>query len=96
MTVRALGLSSPGGDAFSDDDGHWAESAINIFANAGLTRGCGSGRFCPNRTLTREEAASFFLRVDNLLEPLPPATVDPPADWPPPGDPPPIPPEERD
>jgi hypothetical protein len=96
MVVRALGLPASGGDAFTDDDGHWGESAINTFADAGLTAGCGPGRFCPNRTLTREEAASFFLRVLDRFEPLGQASVEPLPDWPPPGTPPPIPPEERD
>jgi len=96
MTVRALGLPASGGDVFGDDDGHWAESPINTFADVGLTEGCGSNRFCPNRTLTREEAASFFLRVADRLEPLGLAAVEPPPDWPPPGNPPPIPPEEQD
>jgi hypothetical protein len=96
MTVRALGLPHSGGDAFTDDNGHWAETNINFFADAGLTKGCGGGRFCPNRTLTREEAASFFVRIDDLIQPLAPASVEPPPDWPPPGDPPPIPPDERD
>jgi hypothetical protein len=96
MTVRAMDLSAADGDAFTDDDGHWAESAINTFADAKLTEGCGSNRFCPNRVLSREEAASFFLRVADRLEPLHPASVEPPPSWPPPGDPPPIPPGERD
>jgi hypothetical protein len=96
MTVRALGLPASGGDAFTDDNGHWGESAINTFADVGLTEGCDSERFCPNRTLTREEAASFFLRVADKLKPLGLASVEPLPDWPPPGDPPPIPPEEQD
>ena len=96
MTVRAMHLPASGGDAFTDDEGHWGESAINTFADVGLTEGCRPKRFCPNRTLTREEAASFFLRVADRLEPLGLASVEPPPDWPPPGDPPPIPPEERD
>lgn len=96
MTVRALGLPASGGNAFTDDNGHWAESAINTFADARLTEGCGPNRFCPNRVLSREEGASFFLRVADRLQPLSPASVDAPPEWPPPGDPPPIPPEERD
>ncbi len=96
MAVRALGLPASGGNAFSDDNGHWGESAINTFADVGLTVGCGTGRFCPDRVLTREEAATFFLRVIERLEPIGLASVEPPPAWPPPGDPPPIPPEEQD
>jgi hypothetical protein len=97
MTVRAMGLPAAGvSSPFTDDNGHWGEAAITTFAHAGLTEGCGSSRFCPNRTLTREEAASFFLRVADRLQPLGLTSVEPPPEWPPPGDPPPIPPEERD
>ncbi|HEY7468987.1 MAG TPA: S-layer homology domain-containing protein [Acidimicrobiia bacterium] len=96
MTIRALGLPAAGDDAFGDDDGHWAESAIDTFADAGLTSGCGDDRFCPERTLTREEAATFFLRVVERFQPLGQASVEPLPEWPPPGDPPPIPPEEQD
>jgi Polysaccharide lyase 14/S-layer homology domain len=96
MTVRAMGLPASGLDAFDDDDGHWAESAINTFANNGLTEGCGPNRFCPNRTLTREEAASFFLRVADRLEPIGQASVPPPPAFPPAGPPPVIPPDETD
>jgi hypothetical protein len=96
MAVRALGVPASGGDAFSDDDGHWAEAPINTLAAVGLTAGCDEGRFCPDRTLTRAEAATFFLRIANQLQPLGQASVEPPPDWPPPGDPPPIPPDEQD
>ncbi len=96
MAVRAIGLAPGGPDAFGDDNGHWAENAIDAFADAGLTKGCTTNRFCPNRTLTRAEAATFFLRVAHRLEPLGQASLPPPLEWPPPGDPPPIPVEERD
>jgi hypothetical protein len=97
MLGRALGLSGSASDAFKDDGGHTLESDINRFAAAGLTTGCGSGRFCPDRSLPRDEAASFFNRsLDLLVKPLSLASVEPPPDWPPEGDPPPIPPEEQD
>jgi hypothetical protein len=96
MAVRALGLPRDVPDAFSDDRGHWAESAIDAFAAAGITRGCGPDAFCPNRRLTRAESAAFFVRVDDLDKPIGLASVPPPPDYPPPGDPPPIPPEEQD
>jgi hypothetical protein len=96
MTVRALSLSRDVPNSFSDDDGHWAESAINAFSAAGITRGCGTDRFCPNRRLTRAESAAFFVRVDDLNQPIGLASVPEPPEYPPPGDPPPIPPEEQD
>lgn len=96
MLVRARGLNGDVPDAFGDDDGYWAENAINQLAATGLTEGCGSDRFCPHRILPRDEAATFFLRALKRLEPLSLSTVEPPPDYPPPGDPPSIPPEERD
>ena len=95
MLVRALSLSGGAPDAFSDDDGHWAESKIDLFAAAGLTQGCGSGRFCPDRSLSRGEAAAFFYRGIDLLRPLGLAGG-PDVAFPPPGAPPRIPAEERD
>lgn len=96
VLTRGLGLQGPAPDVFSDDDGHWGEQVINQFAQAGITKGCGSDRFCPDRTIPRAEAAAFFHRSLGLLQPLPQASSEPPADWPPEGDPPPIPPQERD
>lgn len=96
MLVRALRLGPDAPDAFGDDEGHWAEADINRFAAAGLTRGCGSDRFCPDRPLPRDEAAAFFARSLSFLRPLDQAGSAPPADWPPAGEPPPIPAEESD
>jgi hypothetical protein len=97
MLVRALKLGGSPPNAFSDDNGHWAEKDINIFADAGITRGCGSDRFCPDSPLPRDESATFFHRSLIFLQPLSQASASsPPPDWPPEGDPPPIPPEEQD
>jgi hypothetical protein len=96
MLGRALGLRGDAPKVFSDVNGHWAEADINRFAAAGLTSGCGSDRFCPNRTLPRDEAFAFFSRSLSLLKPMSLASVDTAADWPPPGDPPPIPEDEQD
>ena len=96
MAVRALHLPRDVPNAFSDDNRHWAESGIDAFSAAGITKGCATDSFCPNRRLTRGEAAAFFVRVDNLLKPLGQASAPTPPQYPPPGDPPPIPPEEQD
>ena len=96
MLKRALQLTNSTLNAFSDDNGHWAEGDINAFASAGLTTGCGNDRFCPNRTLPRDEAAAFFYRSLDLLRPLGQASTPAPTDWPPEGPPPPKPPEEED
>lgn len=96
MLGRALGLRGDAANAFNDDNGHTLEQDINRFFAAGLTDGCGQGRFCPDRNIPRDEAAAFFDRSLGLLRPVTLASMGPPPDWPPPGDPPPIPPEEED
>lgn len=96
MLTRALRLPSSSRNAFSDDNGHWAENDINRFAAAGLTSGCGNNRFCPDEPLPRDEAAAFFYRSLTLLQPLTQASAPPVTDWPPEGTPPPKPPEEED
>jgi hypothetical protein len=96
MLGRALGLSGSAPDAFSDDDGHWAEADINRFAAAGLTSGCGDGRFCPDREVPRDEAAAFLYRSLDLLKPVTSQSLTTSPDWPPQGEPAAIPPEEQD
>ncbi len=94
MLRRTLGLPT-GPNAFRDDDGHWAEKDINAIAAAGITRGCGSGKYCPDRRLTRGETASFLLRIHDQLAPVETLAL-PDVEWPPPGPPPPKPPEEEE
>ncbi|MGH8942934.1 MAG: hypothetical protein ACRDWF_08980, partial [Acidimicrobiia bacterium] len=60
------------------------------------TRGCAPESFCPNRRLTRGEASAFFVRVDDLMQPLGQASAPTPPPYPPPGDPPVKPAEEQD
>ena len=81
---RALRLPS-GPNVFDDDNGHWAESDINALAAAGITRGCDEAGFCPDRTMFRMEAATFTLRVDDMVSALEPASALP--EWPPAGPP---------
>ena len=90
---RALALPA-GPDAFTDDDGHWAEADINAVAAAGITRGCGPSSYCPNRTMRRGEAATFLLRIDQLRRTLQPQA--PLAPWTPSGPPPPVPADEQE
>lgn len=91
---RALGLP-PGPDAFTDDDGTWAEADIDALAAAGITNGCEPGRYCPDDPMKRMEAATFMLRADDLLQPVI-ALAASPAEWPPEGPPPVKPLEERE
>ncbi|HVR79220.1 MAG TPA: PQQ-dependent sugar dehydrogenase [Acidimicrobiia bacterium] len=69
MIARALSLPSGSTDHFVDDDGHVLEGAINRIADAGITLGCNpplNDRFCPQRSLTRAEAAGFLARALGL------------------------------
>ncbi len=66
MISRALSLPATTTDHFSDDEGHVLEGAINRLAEAGITVGCNppeNDRFCPDRDLTRAEAAGFLARA---------------------------------
>jgi len=64
--VRALGIPATETDYFDDDDGHVLEGAINRLAETGITAGCNppsNDQFCPNRSLTRAETATFLARA---------------------------------
>jgi hypothetical protein len=61
--VRALDLPPATKDHFSDDNTNSLEGAINAMAEAGLTGGCGDGKFCPKSAVTREQMAAFLLRA---------------------------------
>ena len=61
--ARALDLPAATKDYFSDDEGSSLEPEINAAAEAGLTAGCGNGRYCPATAVTREQMAAFLLRA---------------------------------
>jgi hypothetical protein len=96
MVDRALDLPD-GPDSFADDDGHWAEAPIDALAAAGITHGCSEAGYCPERTMVRGEAASFTVRVDDLVsETLTPLAAPQLPPWPPSGPAPVKPLEERE
>ena len=64
--ARARNLPAATSDHFTDDDGATHEDDINRIAEAGITSGCGPSAFCPQRTLTRAEMASFLARALDL------------------------------
>jgi murein DD-endopeptidase MepM/ murein hydrolase activator NlpD len=70
LLVRGFGYENPDGiDAFVDDEESAFEESINKLANSGVTYGCNppdNTEFCPERTLTRAEMASFFARALDL------------------------------
>lgn len=61
--ARALKLPAASRDWFSDDNGSAHEGAINRLAEAGVTGGCSTGRFCPDAVVTREQMAGFLHRA---------------------------------
>lgn len=65
LLERALKLPA-GPDAFTDDNGHWAEASINALAASGITKGCDTNSFCPNQTVTRAQMAAFLHRAFDL------------------------------
>ena len=70
LLTRAFGYDNPERtDHFVDDGESEFEDSINSLANYAVTLGCNpptNDRFCPERTLTRAEMASFFARALDL------------------------------
>lgn len=63
LLARALELPA-GSQSFSDvPRGSTHAAAIAAIAERGITRGCGSGRFCPNEVVTRAQMAAFLDRA---------------------------------
>jgi hypothetical protein len=59
--VRALGLPASALDAFTDDDSSVFQNDIQALANARITTGCASDRFCPNDPVSRGQMATFLV-----------------------------------
>jgi hypothetical protein len=78
---RALGLQpSEATNLYMDDDGSPFETEIDALTVAGITTGCGNGLFCPDRSVTRAEMATFLVRsflgeIDGA-DPVPDAFAD--------------------
>ena len=57
------------GGTFVDDDGHFAEGAIEAIAAEGITQGCNpprNDRYCPQGEVTRGQMAAFLARALGL------------------------------
>ena len=63
---RVLDLPATSADFFADDDSSIHEGAINRLAAAGITGGCGPGRYCPKTSVLRDQMASFLVRAFHL------------------------------
>jgi predicted extracellular nuclease len=59
-------LDVPSNYPFYDD--------IGKLAARGVTVGCGSGNYCPNAPVTREQMAAFMLRAKGEFDPPPPGS----------------------
>jgi len=64
--VRSFRLPPTSADYFTDDNTSIFENDINKLAASGVTGGCGGGRFCPTRLVTRGEMAAFLWRATRL------------------------------
>ena len=51
---------------FSDSVGHVFAGEIAQLTAAGITRGCGPDRFCPDQPVTRGQMAAFLVRALDL------------------------------
>jgi len=71
--VRAFGYTNPDEtDFFDDDGGNPFEVSINKLKNHGITIGCNppaNTAYCPDRSLTRAEMATFMVRALELTTP---------------------------
>ena len=71
LLSRALSLPPSEEDYFTDDTNNIFEGAINRIAAAGVTVGCNpptNDHFCPKRTVSREEMATFVIRAFSIPE----------------------------
>jgi hypothetical protein len=61
--VRGFNIASATGRPFTDVDGHFFEAEIASLASSGITSGCLTTSYCPNRPVTRGEMAAFLIRA---------------------------------
>lgn len=66
---KELSLPATATDFFDDDDGKTGEGSINRLAAAGPTGGCGTRKYCPTSSVTREQMAAFLRRADAYANP---------------------------
>lgn len=64
--ARALNLPATSTDHFRDDQGTFYEDAVNRLFEAGITEGCGPGRYCGDAQIRREQMAAFLARSQGL------------------------------
>lgn len=64
--VRAPAPAPPVSTTFSDTAGSVHAPSIAALVRAGITGGCGDGRFCPDEQITRAQAVSLLVRATSL------------------------------
>ncbi|MDJ0497810.1 MAG: S-layer homology domain-containing protein [Acidimicrobiia bacterium] len=72
LLERVIAPPATAVDHFRDDDGHWAEDALNRLAAVGVLRGCGDELACPDDQVTRGQFAALLTRALGI----PPAGAD--------------------
>ena len=60
---RAFDLPPTSNDYYPDDDGSDFEDSINRITAAGISSGCTSTRYCPDKSVTRGQMAAFIHRA---------------------------------
>jgi parallel beta-helix repeat protein len=76
--LKAKGITSSAatGTMFSDiPASHWAAAWVEELANAGITTGCGNGKFCPDGVVTRDQMAVFLLKTKGMTPPTATGTI---------------------
>jgi K319L-like, PKD domain/S-layer homology domain len=64
------------GTLFADvPPSYWAAAWIEQLASDGITRGCGTGIYCPDNTVTRAQMAVFLLRAKHGSSYTPPTAT---------------------
>jgi hypothetical protein len=80
IAVLALAVLVPSvavaAGSFTDDDGNTHEANIEWMADRGITVGCRSGEFCPDKPVTRAQMATFMRRLVDYLGDSGTGTVD--------------------
>jgi hypothetical protein len=71
--VRAFAIPATDADHFTDDWQSPHQDSINALAGAGITTGCGEGRFCPYQAVPRSQVSILMSRAMGLSPNVPPA-----------------------
>ena len=62
---------APANASFTDvPTNHWAFQYIEALYASGITGGCGTGLYCPDRAVTRAEMAVFLAKALGLQYPF--------------------------